>query len=80
MDIALSTGDTRKKNFLRLSEFVVVYYMVGVGLLCRDTTCGWSLSPILVMFTHFLQVFLILNLNGVFFFSMLVCGAVGGGL
>jgi hypothetical protein len=66
MDIALSTGDTRKKNFLRLSEFVVVYYMVGLGLLCRDTTCGRSLSPILVIFTHFLQLFLILNLNGVF--------------
>jgi hypothetical protein len=65
--------------FLRLTEFVVVYDMVGVGILCRDTTSGRSFSPVLVTFTNDLQVFLILNLNGVHFFSMLVCGVVGGG-
>ena len=53
----------------RSVEFLLVHNLVSVGLLCRDTTCGW---PILHHFSYIrliaLQVFLILNLNGVFFF------------
>ena len=62
------------EQFLRVSldtEFFLVYNLDSVGLDCRGTSCGLSLSAVPplgdIQLTD-LKVFLILNLNGVFLY------------
>ena len=46
MEVALPTGESVTfAHFPRLApdtEFILVYNLVGVGLVCRDTAHGWS--------------------------------------
>ena len=70
MEVALSAGDAFVP-LVRLAldaefPFMVVYNLDSVGLVRRDTACGLSsFSGIWLCSLMVLQVFLLLNLNGV---------------
>jgi len=50
------------------AELLLVYNLDSLGGVCRDPTCGQSVSAILVVSSStFRKVFLFLNLNGAYF-------------
>jgi len=50
------------------SELLLVYNLDSLGGVCRDSTCGQSVSAILVVSSStFRKIFLFLNLNGAYF-------------
>ncbi len=52
MEIALPTCDTQNIFCLALNtELVLVYNLVGIGLVCRDTACGMSIFHRLMIFS-----------------------------
>jgi hypothetical protein len=61
-------GSDRSSSRHSNTELLLVYNLDSLGGICRDSTCGQSVSAILVVSSSMVgKIFLIFNLNGAYF-------------